>query len=75
MAKRKSRRKSSPMREGTCRVTKNWARYCKRNGIVRFVARGGTGALSGARGRRCVRKKTIVDRNGVRRKVCARYSK
>jgi len=67
------------MREGTCRLTKSGQKYCKKGGVVRFVAKTGrrrVTALAGARRKKrgkCKRFKRVRVKGGGTVRRCAKF--
>ncbi len=66
--KRKSRKRSRPMRPGECRLTKNGMEYCNTADGVRFTSQ--VGGLSGGRSRTRSRS-----RSGTKGKTCQRFQR
>lgn len=66
--RRKSTKRSRPMRNGECRVTKNGMEYCKVDGEVQFTQ--SVGGLSGGRSRSRSRS-----RGGTKGKTCQRFKR
>lgn len=68
------------MRDNTCKLTKSGQKYCKKNGIVRFVPKTGrrrVTAVSGTsrrkRGGKCKRFKRVQAKGGGTVRRCAKF--